>query len=109
MTRTRHIIANIEVDPGDTASELKVYSPNLAELTDEKRREDPKLVAEVLVPAEVELAGLFAVAPRLAVPPRPCRMSSSTLACSAAPTSAACDWYTAKREAAIPHSLLQSE
>ena len=25
-SRTRHIIANIEVEPGDTASELKVYS-----------------------------------------------------------------------------------
>ena len=25
-SRTRHIIANIEVEPGETASELKVYS-----------------------------------------------------------------------------------
>ena len=39
-SRTRHIIANIEVEPGDTASELKVYSNFLVYRTRAESEQD---------------------------------------------------------------------
>src|SRR5919201_5900619 len=39
-SRTRHIIANIEVEPGDTPSELKVYSNYLVYRTRGETEQD---------------------------------------------------------------------
>ena len=39
-SRTRHIISNVEVEPGDTASELKVYSNFLVYRTRAETEQD---------------------------------------------------------------------
>jgi len=48
-SRTRHIISNIEVEPGDTASELKVYSNFLVYRTRAETEQDFYVGAEDLL------------------------------------------------------------